>query len=229
MPIWIVTWNGEKLLLAIGQAPGLAHNAGEYMRALQWSILPFLLYLVLRSFLAALERPGWALVVGLLAIPVNFAAAYALMFGSFGLPALGLIGAGLGTVISSTFMFAALALVDRRPARGSSAIISSDASGGPTGRAIAPCGSIGLPIGLTLDLRGDDLQCRRHADGPHRRERAGGPCDRPADRLLLLLRSPRNRAGRDGARGAGLWRAGSGRRYPRRLDLLCAGRRLHGA
>src|SRR5215203_3208991 len=81
VPIWIVSWNGECLLLATGQEPALAHGAGEYMRALQWSLLPFLLYLVLRSFLSALERPGWALVIGLLAVPVNFAAAYALMLG----------------------------------------------------------------------------------------------------------------------------------------------------
>jgi MATE family multidrug resistance protein len=111
IPIWIVAWNGERILLAIGQEPVLAHNAGQYMRALQWSLLPFLLFLVLRSFLSALERPGWALVIGLLTIPVNFGAAYALMFGSLGLPELGLIGAGLGTVISSTFMFLGLALV----------------------------------------------------------------------------------------------------------------------
>jgi len=117
VPIWIVSWNGEWILLAMGQEPVLAQQAGDYMRALQWSLLPFLLYLVLRSFLAALERPGWPLVIGLLAVPVNFGAAYALMLGKFGLPALGLIGAGLGTVISSTFMFVGLALVislDRR-------------------------------------------------------------------------------------------------------------------
>lgn len=111
IPIWIVAWNGEAILLAIGQEPRLAHNAGQYMRALQWSLLPFLFFLVLRSFLAALERPGWALFIGLLAIPVNFGAAYVLMVGSFGLPALGLIGVGLGTVLSSTFMFLGLALV----------------------------------------------------------------------------------------------------------------------
>jgi multidrug resistance protein, MATE family len=117
VPIWIVSWNGEWILLAMGQEPLLAQQAGDYMRALQWSLLPFLLYLVLRSFLAALERPGWPLVIGLLAVPVNFVAAYALMLGKFGLPALGLIGAGLGTVISSTFMFVGLAVVigfDRR-------------------------------------------------------------------------------------------------------------------
>ncbi|MBF9232808.1 MATE family efflux transporter [Microvirga alba] len=111
VPIWIVSWNGEKLLLLMGQEPSLAHDAGQYMRALQWSLLPFLLYLVLRSFLSALERPGWALVIGILAVPINLAAAYCLMFGKFGLPPLGLVGAGLGTVISSTFMFVSLALV----------------------------------------------------------------------------------------------------------------------
>lgn len=111
IPIWALGWNGEAILLATGQEAALAQVAAEYMRALQWSLLPFLLYLVLRSFLSALERPGWALVIGLLAIPVNLAAAYCLMFGKLGLPALGLVGAGYGTVISSTFMFVALAIV----------------------------------------------------------------------------------------------------------------------
>ncbi|MCG7393620.1 MATE family efflux transporter [Microvirga sp. ACRRW] len=111
VPIWIVSWNGEFLLLAMGQEPLLAHEAGQYIRALQWSLLPFLLYLVLRSFLAALERPGWPLIIVLIAVPVNLGAAYCFMFGKFGMPHLGLIGAGVGTVISSTFMFVALALV----------------------------------------------------------------------------------------------------------------------
>ena len=111
IPIWVISWNGEAILLATGQEPALAKVAAEYMRALQWSLLPFLLYLVLRSFLSALERPGWALVIGLLALPVNLAAAYCLMFGKLGLPELGLVGAGYGTVVSSTFMFVALAFV----------------------------------------------------------------------------------------------------------------------
>ncbi|QFU17858.1 MATE family efflux transporter [Microvirga thermotolerans] len=117
IPIWLLAWNGEAILRAMGQEPALAHAAGGYIRALQWSLLPFLFSLVLRSFLSALERPGWALVIGILAVPVNFGAAYVLMLGKFGLPALGLVGTGIGTVISSTFMFLSLVLVvtcDRR-------------------------------------------------------------------------------------------------------------------
>src|SRR3954451_5148406 len=59
VPIWIVSWNGGAILAAMGQEPALAKGAGDYMRALQWSLLPFLFSLVLRSFLAALERPAW--------------------------------------------------------------------------------------------------------------------------------------------------------------------------
>jgi MATE family multidrug resistance protein len=111
VPIWIIAWNGEVILLATGQEPALAAAAGGYMRFLQWSLLPFLFYLVLRSYLAALERPGWALVKGLLALPVNVGAAWVLMFGKFGMPPLGLAGAGIATTLSSTFLFAGLTVV----------------------------------------------------------------------------------------------------------------------
>jgi MATE family multidrug resistance protein len=120
VPLWIIAWNGETILLALGQEPGLSREAGQYMRALQWSMLPFLGYLVLRSYLAALERPGWGLVLGLVAVPINLGAAYVLMFGTFGFPALGLVGAGIATTISSTFLFLGLAAVvslDRRMRR----------------------------------------------------------------------------------------------------------------
>ena len=71
---------------------------------------------------------------------MNFGAAYALMFGTFGLPALGLVGAGIGTVISSTFMFVGLALVIVLDPAASGATTCSGASGAPTGRAIARSG-----------------------------------------------------------------------------------------
>jgi len=111
VPTWAVLWHAEAMLLALGQEPGLAAAAGAYVRALQWGLFPFLIYLVLRSFLAALERPVWALVVCALALPVNALLAWALIFGRLGLPALGLIGAGVATSIVSVLMAAGLGLV----------------------------------------------------------------------------------------------------------------------
>ena len=119
------------------------------MRALQWSLLPFLFYLVLRSFLSALERPGWALVIGICAMPVNLAAAYCLMFGKLGLPELGLVGAGYGTVISSTFMFVALSVVIVRHPRFRRYHLFGRILARRLG-ALSRLWRIGVPIGLTM-------------------------------------------------------------------------------
>ncbi|HWJ75973.1 MAG TPA: MATE family efflux transporter [Kaistia sp.] len=111
IPFWILLWHSEAILLAIGQEPELAAIAGHYMRGLQWAMLPFLCYLVLRSFVVALEQPFWSLVIGVIGLAVNALAVWALVFGKFGLPALGIVGAGIGSTISAMAMFAGMAVV----------------------------------------------------------------------------------------------------------------------
>lgn len=117
VPVWAVLWHAEPILLLLGQEPALAADAGLYMRALQWSILPFLFYIVVRALISAMERPMSAMWVGLVAIVLNGLAGYTLIYGSFGFPRLGLIGAGIATTFSSTMLFGGLAVVlvvDRR-------------------------------------------------------------------------------------------------------------------
>ena len=116
-PMWLCLWQGEALLAGMGQDAGLARAAGGYLQTLQWSLLPFFLYLVLRGFIAALQRPFWGFAVVLLAVGFNALANWCLMFGALGFPALGLPGSGLATTLSSSLMFGGLALVvslDRR-------------------------------------------------------------------------------------------------------------------
>ncbi len=111
VPVWLILWNTQAILVAIGQDPLLAAGAQTFVRALMWSMLPFLWYIVLRSFLSALEQPAWSLAVGAAAVLVNAILNYGLIFGKFGLPALGLLGAGIGSTCASSFMFVAMALV----------------------------------------------------------------------------------------------------------------------
>lgn len=111
VPIWIVLWQSEAILLAMGQEPALARAAGEYVRTLQWSLLPFFFFLVLRSFISALERPLWALAAGIVGVVVNAVGAWALIFGHLGLPKLGLVGAGYATTFADFVMFAMMAAV----------------------------------------------------------------------------------------------------------------------
>jgi multidrug resistance protein, MATE family len=111
LPVWAILWNAEPILLLLGQEPGLSARAAEYLRALQWAFLPFLGYIVLRSYIAALEKPLWGLWAGIIAAVFNGFAAWGLIFGDFGLPRLGMIGAGIATTMSSIVMFGVLALV----------------------------------------------------------------------------------------------------------------------
>ena len=56
LPGCLALWHGEQILLLLRQPPELAALAGEYLRALLWAMPPFLGFLVLRSFLAALQN-----------------------------------------------------------------------------------------------------------------------------------------------------------------------------
>jgi MATE family multidrug resistance protein len=112
-----VLWFAEPILLALGQEPALAADAALYLRAMMWSLPPQILYLALRSFVGALERPGAALVTVGAAFVVNAVLNVGLVFGRFGLPALGLPGSGVATSIASFFMALGLALLILRERR----------------------------------------------------------------------------------------------------------------
>lgn len=108
LPSWLLLWNAEGVLTAVGQQPDLAAAAGEYLRAMMWGLLPLLGFMVLRCFISALERPRAALVVTVAAIAFNALSNWLLMFGNLGFPALGLTGAGVSSSLSAVLMFAAL-------------------------------------------------------------------------------------------------------------------------
>lgn len=111
LPAWALLWHAEPILIAMGQDHALSAQAGQLMHGLQWALLPFLGFSTLRNYIAAVERPLWGLVMMIVAIPFNLLTGWALIFGKFGLPPLGLFGAGLASTLSSTFLFAGLAAV----------------------------------------------------------------------------------------------------------------------
>lgn len=114
IPFWLLLWNAEAILLLLGQEPALAADAAVFVRAVMWGLLPYFFFLILRSFISALEKPLWSLVIGGAAVVFNAVVNYGLIFGAFGLPALGLLGAGIGSALSNLLMFVGLAIVVTR-------------------------------------------------------------------------------------------------------------------
>lgn len=111
VPAWIVLWHTEAILLLFGQEAQAAADAQSFVHMLQWGFLPALGFIVLRSFVAAVQRPLWALVVTGVTILFNAAANWVLVFGHLGFPEMGLRGSGLATTLSNIFLFAVFALV----------------------------------------------------------------------------------------------------------------------
>ena len=148
-PTWGLLWYAEDLFLAMGQAPALAREAGRFLTGMLWGTWPMLLAVVLRLFLAAVGRPRPALAVGLVSLPVNLGLALWMMHGGLGVPALGIVGTGLASSITSALVLAGLVAVILRDRRLRRYRVLGRVWRGDTAR-LATIWRLGVPIGATL-------------------------------------------------------------------------------
>jgi MATE family multidrug resistance protein len=86
------------ILRAIGQEPELAELAQQYLRIAAWGMFPALIVMVLKSYLAALERTRVVLWTTIAAAALNAVLNYMLIFGNWGAPELGVRGAAIASL-----------------------------------------------------------------------------------------------------------------------------------
>lgn len=104
----VVIWALIPLLRAIGTNPHVMTLFAGYLKALLWGILPLLFYTAFRRYLQAVDivKPVTFALVS--ANVVNVVGNYALMYGHWGFPAMGLEGSGYSTSVSRVYMAAVL-------------------------------------------------------------------------------------------------------------------------
>ena len=156
MGLWLSTLYGvvatiplllaEPILLALGQVPEVAHQAGLYLSIAGWGLTLHVLTMVLKSYLAALERTRIVLVVTVAAAILNVPLNALLIFGHWGLPELGIRGAALSSVVVQALSVVALAAYAR--ARTPRYEIFRNLHR-PDWPAFLRVFRVGLPIGLT--------------------------------------------------------------------------------
>lgn len=135
----------------VPQTNALARASETYVLLLGLALLPNLLFIMAWELLAFDERERVVLLGALLQFGVNALANYALIFGNFGFSEMGIVGAGIATLLSSTtgmlFLFSAFFLKGDRLQQ----LLS--AARAPMSELLVlagKCVRTGLPIGVTM-------------------------------------------------------------------------------
>ncbi|MBI1213323.1 MAG: MATE family efflux transporter [Alphaproteobacteria bacterium] len=105
VPLMVVLVWAKPVLLMLGQDPKVVALAAGWVHAVALG-LPFSLgFGVLRGFATAIGRQHFVLFVSIAVVLINIALNYALIYGHFGAPALGVLGAGISSACAYAFAF----------------------------------------------------------------------------------------------------------------------------
>lgn len=107
----IFMWDLGWLMHALGQDGAIIDDTAGYIRAAVPGIVAFLLFTALRQTLQAMSETRQALVAILVANIANVAANYALIFGRWGAPELGVVGSGVATSVARWTMLLIIAVL----------------------------------------------------------------------------------------------------------------------
>ncbi|TVQ41796.1 MAG: MATE family efflux transporter [Wenzhouxiangella sp.] len=142
---WLMNW--------LGVEPAVAELAAAYLRAISWGAPALCLMMTLRFFSEGVGYTRPTMYVGFLGIALNIPLNYGLMFGNFGMPALGAVGAGWATAIVFWIQFLALAgWIAWRPRYRPFRLYERFSR--PNWREIGATIRLGLPIGVMVFLEG---------------------------------------------------------------------------
>ena len=137
------------LLDLLGQPAEVVALATPWVRVISWSLFPLMVFQGFREYAEGLGLTRQAMWLSILANVVNAALCYALIFGKWGAPALGMVGSAWATLLARVLMAALMAgyvLLAPRLA-GSRAAIQSWWPDAETGRRLL---DLGAPIGVQM-------------------------------------------------------------------------------
>lgn len=149
LPGMAVLWRAEDVLLLLGQPAQASADAGTYLFWVSFALIPILWAMTSRALLAVFGLTSVVLAVSVAAIGLNVILNYALMFGNWGFPRLGLAGAGIATAVVASFQAAVLFVYVTR-ARRVRLLHALGRLWRPDWKTFGAILRIGLPIGLTM-------------------------------------------------------------------------------
>jgi len=111
----VLMWLGFELVIPfldlLKQPPSVVVLAIPYYRLIALSIIPWFLFLALQQFSEALTKTKVPMTVNIMSCVVNIILNYLLIFGKFGFPELGLVGAGIATLVARVLMLLVMLVI----------------------------------------------------------------------------------------------------------------------
>lgn len=108
LPGAIIVWNAAIMLRWLGIDESIVQIGQPYAHMMALTYFSMMAVNVAHYFLSAHGETRIILVVTATALPLNAIGNYALIFGNFGFPALGLLGAGIASLFTASYMFVML-------------------------------------------------------------------------------------------------------------------------
>jgi len=128
----------------LGVDPATVPYARDFLAARTWGAVSICMLSALVQYRQGRGDSRSPMIVGLLGNVLNAGLAYSLIYGRFGLPALGVRGAGYGTAIAETLEVVILLALVGREAR----VTKKSLERMPLRKALSEVAEIGLPTGL---------------------------------------------------------------------------------
>jgi len=108
IPCMLIIWFIPYILLSLSENQLVVKETVLLLHGMVWGLPGFLLFLVLREYIAAFALTRVVMMVSLFSIPLTFVANYILIYGKYNFPKLGIAGIGYGGTAVMWFMFLCL-------------------------------------------------------------------------------------------------------------------------
>ncbi|WP_425236364.1 MATE family efflux transporter [Ulvibacterium sp.] len=96
----------KPLMYSMDQPPEVVELAIPYLNLVAFSLVPLIMFQAFKQFSEGLSQTKYPMYATILANVVNIVLNYLLIFGSFGFPKMGIVGAAIGTLASRFIMVA---------------------------------------------------------------------------------------------------------------------------
>jgi len=108
IPLILVAWNIGPVLLLFKQDKHLILLTQNYFHVLVWGFLPLMILFTCSQFMISVAKPTVSLCFSIVSIIITVIPAYGLVFGKFGLPAIGMSGVALAITMKNYILCVAI-------------------------------------------------------------------------------------------------------------------------